>query len=40
VTRLEAASSPRLAAVAARLAGRPAMPLREEYDVIVRGAMG
>jgi hypothetical protein len=40
VTRLEAASTPRLAAVAARLAGRPAMPLREEYDVIVRGAMG
>jgi acyl-CoA dehydrogenase len=40
VTRLQAASSPRLAAVAARLAGRPALPLRQEYDVIVRGAIG
>jgi alkylation response protein AidB-like acyl-CoA dehydrogenase len=40
VTRLQAAASPRLTAVAARLAGRPIMPLREEYDVIVRGAIG
>jgi hypothetical protein len=40
VARLRAASSPRLEAVAARLEGRPAMPLREEYDVIVRGAIG
>jgi len=40
VTRLQAALSPRLSAVAARLAGKPAMPLRQEYDVIVRGVIG
>jgi acyl-CoA dehydrogenase len=40
VTRLQATTSPRLAAVAARLAGRPALPLREEYDLVVRGGIG
>jgi alkylation response protein AidB-like acyl-CoA dehydrogenase len=40
VTRLEAVPSLRLAAVAARLAGRPALPLREEYDAVVRGGIG
>ncbi len=40
LARLRAAASPRLAAVAARLAGQPSLPLRQEYDVVVRGAIG